>query len=148
MLFTQEPTFYYHNSKKINNEMNVVYTRTNILYIHGCHTRTNNKIISVVTHVNPILEIFIIITQRQNSDAKISWEDPCTVAWGHATSSVGGYVGTQKCRIFIHLSLHHSSHFITRLTFHETIFIIKYGFNLIIFQIIYFSIKREFVIKY
>jgi hypothetical protein len=57
-------------------------------------------------------------------------------------------VGTQKCRISIHLSLHHSSHFIAPLTFHDTIFIIKYGLNLIIFQIIYFSIKREFVIKY
>jgi hypothetical protein len=72
MLFTQEPTFYYHNNKRTNNEMNVVYTRTNILYIHGCHTRTNHKKMSVVTHVNPILEIFIIITQSQSSDAKIS----------------------------------------------------------------------------
>ena len=73
--------------------MNVVYRITNILYIHGCHTRTNHKKISVVTHVNLILEIFIIITQSQNSDAKISWEDPCIVACGHATSLVGGYVG-------------------------------------------------------
>jgi hypothetical protein len=37
---------YYHNSKRTNNEMNVVNTRTNILYIHGCHTRTNHKKIS------------------------------------------------------------------------------------------------------
>jgi hypothetical protein len=57
-------------------------------------------------------------------------------------------VESQKCRISIHLSLHQSSHFIAPLTFHDTIFIIKYGLNLIIFQIIYFSIKREFVIKY
>jgi hypothetical protein len=63
---------YYHNNKRTNNEMNVVNTRTNILYIHGCHTRTNHKKMSVVTHVNPILETFIIITQSQNSDAKIS----------------------------------------------------------------------------
>jgi capsule polysaccharide modification protein KpsS len=34
---------YYHNSKRTNNKMNVVNTRTNILYIHGCHTRTNHK---------------------------------------------------------------------------------------------------------
>ena len=66
--------------------MNVVSTRTNILYIHGCHTRTNHKKMSVVTHVNPILETFIIITQSQHSDAKISWEDPCMVASGHATN--------------------------------------------------------------
>jgi hypothetical protein len=52
--------------------MNVAYIRTNILYIHGCHARTNHKKVSVVTHVNPILEIFIIITQSQNLDAKIS----------------------------------------------------------------------------
>ena len=85
---------YYHNNKRTNNEMNVVNTRTNILYIHGCYTRTSHKKMTVVTHVNPILEIFIIITQSRNSDAKISWEDPCIVACGHATSSVGGYVGT------------------------------------------------------
>jgi hypothetical protein len=52
--------------------MNVAYTRTNILYIHGCHTKTNHKKMAVVTHVNPILEIFIIITRSQNLDAKIS----------------------------------------------------------------------------
>ena len=57
---------YYHNNKRTNNEINVVYTRTNILYIHGCHTRTNHNKILVVTHVNPILEIFIIITQSLN----------------------------------------------------------------------------------
>jgi hypothetical protein len=70
MVVTQEPTIgkcqllletkiwenYYHNSKRTSNEMNVVSTRTNILYIHGCHTRTNHKKMSVVTHVNPILE--------------------------------------------------------------------------------------------
>jgi hypothetical protein len=72
---------YYHNNKRTNKEINVVNTRTNILYIHGCHTRTNHKKMSVVTHVNPILETFIIIT----------------TACGHATSSVGEYVGTQKC---------------------------------------------------
>ena len=94
MLFTQEPTCYYHNNKRTNNDKNVAYTRTNILYIHGCHTETNHKKMSIVTHINSILEIFIIITQSQSSDAKISWEDPCMVAWGHATSSVGGYVGT------------------------------------------------------
>jgi len=33
---------YYHNNKRTSNEMNVVNTRTNILYIHGCHTRTNH----------------------------------------------------------------------------------------------------------
>jgi hypothetical protein len=68
MLFTQEPKFYYHNNKRKNNDKNVSYTRT------------NHKKMSVVTHVNPILEIFIIITQSQNSDAKISEEDPCIVA--------------------------------------------------------------------
>ena len=34
---------YYHNNKRTHKEMNVVNTRTNILYIHGCHTRTNHK---------------------------------------------------------------------------------------------------------
>ena len=33
---------YYHNNKRTNNKMNVVNIRTNILYIHGCHTRTNH----------------------------------------------------------------------------------------------------------
>ena len=40
--------------------MNVVNTRTNILCIHGCHTRTNHKKISFVTHVSHTLETFII----------------------------------------------------------------------------------------
>ena len=39
MLLTQEPTF---------------------LSIHGCHTRTNHKKISVVTHVSHTLETFIV----------------------------------------------------------------------------------------
>jgi hypothetical protein len=47
---------YYHNNKRTSNEMNVVNTRTNILYIHGYHTRTNHNKMSVVTYVNPILE--------------------------------------------------------------------------------------------
>jgi hypothetical protein len=66
MLLTQEPTFFIFmveptftqeptirkcqllletkNMGKLlsYNEMNVVNTRTNILYIHGCHTRTNH----------------------------------------------------------------------------------------------------------
>ena len=128
--------------------MTVVYTRANILYIHGCHTRTNHKKMSVVTHVIPILETFIIITQSRNSDAKISWKNPYTVACGHATSSVGGYVGAQKCHICIHLSLHHSSHSIAPLTSHDIVFINIFGFHLTIFHFIHFSIKREFVIKY
>ena len=33
---------YYHNNKRTSNKMNVVNTKTNILYIHGCHTRTNH----------------------------------------------------------------------------------------------------------
>jgi hypothetical protein len=61
MLFTQEPTFYYHNNKITNNEMNVVYTRTNMLGLRNV------------------------------------------------------------VQIFIHLSLHHSSHFIAPLTFHDTV---------------------------
>jgi hypothetical protein len=95
MVVTQEPTIgkcqllletkiwenYYHNSKRTNNEMNVVNTRTNILYIHGCHTRTNHRKMSVVTHVNPILEnIHYHHNQSQSSNAKGSSEDPCMVA--------------------------------------------------------------------
>ena len=40
--------------------MNVVYTITNILCIHGCHTRTNHKKMLVVTHVFHTLETFIV----------------------------------------------------------------------------------------
>ena len=36
------------------------------------------------------------------------------IAWGHATSSVGEYVETQKCHIFIHFILCYSLHFIVR----------------------------------
>jgi hypothetical protein len=50
MLLTQEPT----------------------LFIFMVVTQEPNKKMTVVTHVNPILEIFIIITQSRNSDAKIS----------------------------------------------------------------------------
>jgi hypothetical protein len=56
-------------------------------------------------------------------------------------------VGAQKCPIFIHLSLHHSSHFIAPLTFHDIISINILGFHLIVLHFIHFSIKREFVIK-
>jgi predicted PurR-regulated permease PerM len=36
--------------------MNGVNTRTNILCIHGCHTRTNHKKIShVVTHISHVV---------------------------------------------------------------------------------------------
>ena len=40
--------------------MNVVNTRTNILCIHGCHTRTNHKKMLVVTHVSHTLETFTV----------------------------------------------------------------------------------------
>jgi hypothetical protein len=59
-----------------------------------------------------------------------------------------GGVGTQKCRIFIHLSLHYSLHFIAQLNLHHTIFINTFGFHIIIFHFIHFSIKSEFMIKY
>ena len=57
-------------------------------------------------------------------------------------------VRTQKCLTFIHLSLHYSLHFIVPLTFHHTIFINTFGFQIIIFHFIHFSIISEFVIKY
>jgi hypothetical protein len=57
-------------------------------------------------------------------------------------------VGTQKCRIFIHLSLHYSLHFIAQLNLHHIIFINTFGFHIIIFHFIHFSIKSEFMIKY
>ena len=41
-------------------EMNVVNTRTNIICIHGCHTRTNHKKKSDVTHVYHTMETFIV----------------------------------------------------------------------------------------
>ena len=40
--------------------MKVVNTRTNILYIHGFHTRTNHNEMPVVTHVFHTLETFIV----------------------------------------------------------------------------------------
>jgi hypothetical protein len=49
-------------------------------------------------------------------------------------------VGAQKCPILIHLSLHHSSHFITPLTFHDIISINILGFHLIVLHFIHFSI--------
>jgi hypothetical protein len=57
-------------------------------------------------------------------------------------------VGTQKCRIFIHLSLHYSLHFIAQLNLRHIIFINTFGFHIIIFHFIHFSIKSEFMIKY
>jgi hypothetical protein len=57
-------------------------------------------------------------------------------------------VRNQKCCIFIHLSLHYSLHFIVPLTFHHTIFINTFGFHIVIFHFIHFSIISEFVIKY
>ena len=40
--------------------MNVDNTRTNILWIHGCHTRTRHNKMSVVTHESHTLETFIV----------------------------------------------------------------------------------------
>jgi hypothetical protein len=49
-------------------------------------------------------------------------------------------VGAQKCPILILLSLHHSSHFIAPLTFHDIISINILGFHLIVLHFIHFSI--------
>jgi hypothetical protein len=57
-------------------------------------------------------------------------------------------VGAQKCPIFIHLSLHYSLHFIALLNLRHIIFINTFGFHIIIFHFIHFSIKSEFMIKY
>ena len=80
---------------------------------------------------------------KPSSDAKSSWEYPYTVAWGHATSSVGEYVETRKCHIFIHFIFLYSSHFIAPLTFYHTISIHICGFHLIISTLFIFSIISE-----
>jgi hypothetical protein len=67
--------------------------------------------------------------------------------WQGTTIILLPLVGAHKCPIFIHLSLHHSPHFITPLTFHDIISINMLGFHLIVLHFIHFSIKREFVIK-
>ena len=71
-----------------------------------------------------------------------------TNPWGYSGFSRMPPVGTQKCRIFIHLSLHYSLHFIAQLNLHHIIFINTFGFHIIIFHFIHFSIKSEFMIKY
>lgn len=57
-------------------------------------------------------------------------------------------VRTQKCHIFIHLSVHYSLHFIALLNLDHIIFINTFEFHIIIFHFIHFSIKSEFMIKY
>jgi hypothetical protein len=57
-------------------------------------------------------------------------------------------VGPHKCRIFIHLFVHYSLHSIVPLAFYYTISILTFGFHLIIFHFIHFSIISEFMIEY
>ena len=130
-----------------HHQMNVVNTRTNILYIHGCHTRTDHKEMPIVTPSKHSL-LKRHHQSKPSSNAKSFWEDPYTVAWGHATSSVGEYVGTQKCHFFIHFIFYYSSHFIVPLTFYHTISIHICGSHLIISTLFIFSIISEFMIKY
>ena len=72
-----------------------------------------------------------IIMQNQNCKETFL----CKVAWVHATSSVGGYIESQNCHIFILFSFHHSSHSITSFShslyyFHEYIWVSAYYFPL------------------
>ena len=99
---------YYHNNKRTNNEMNVVNTRTNILYIYGCHTRTNHKKIShaitqishVVTLVSHTLEIFLV---KRTSSIKAIVQMPKSLkkihAWLHEDMQqveLGGMLGIRN----------------------------------------------------
>jgi hypothetical protein len=154
--------------------MNVVNTRTNILCIHSCHTRTNHKKIShdvthishAVTHVlHAVTHVFYTLLLlyfksckysllKKHHQSKTKFE--CQMFLRKSMHSCmrtcnkfsWGDVRTQKCHIFIHLSLHYSLHFIVPLTFHHTIFINTFGFHIIVFHFIHFSIISEFVIKY
>jgi hypothetical protein len=88
--------------------MNVVNTRTNILCIHGCHTRTNHKkilhavthVLHVVTHVFYILEIFLI---KKTSSIKTKVQMPKVLqnihAWLHEDMQqvqLGGMLGLRN----------------------------------------------------
>jgi hypothetical protein len=147
--------------------MNVVNTRTNILCIHGCHTRTNHKKIShaithvlhIVTHVFYILLLlyfkswkYSLLKGHHQSNPKSRCQKFFRISMHGCMRTCNkfswGDVRTQKCCIFIHLCLHYSLHFIVPLTFHHTIFINTFGFHIFIFHFIHFSIISEFVIKY
>ena len=137
--------------------MNVVNTRTNILiFMVVTQEPTIGKcqllLMSCYSCLPHILETFII---KNTSSIKAKVQMPKVLqkihAWLHEDMQhlqLGGGVRTRKCRIFIHLSLHYSLHFIALLNLHHIIFINTFGFHIIIFHFIHFSIKSEFMIKY
>ena len=134
-----------------HHEMNVVNTRTSILYIHGCYTRTNHRKMPAVnswavTHVSHISWKHSSLKRHHQSKPKFrcqgSSEDPCMVAWGHATPWVGERCWVSKISLFHPLYLPYSLHFIVPLTFYHTISIHICGFYIIIFHFIHFSIKK------
>ena len=139
----------YYCNEKTNNDMNVVNTRTNILCIHGCHTRTNHKKMKVVTHALHISWKHSLLKKTSSCKTKVQMPKrsmhgcmrTCNkFSWGGCWASEMSY--------FIHLSLHYSLHFIIPLTFHYITFINTFGFHLPIFHFIHFCIISEFMINY
>ena len=129
MLLTQEPTFFVFMVVTQEPTIRKCKLLLNVSHISWKHLRHH--------YVKPKFNMPNVLKRY-----------PCMVAWGHATSSVGEDVGTQKCHIFIHLFLHYSLHFIIPLTFYHIIFINTFGFHLLIFHFIHFCITSEFMIKY
>ena len=115
---------------------------------------TTNIYIIVVTHAFQILEWFTTTYHhhvKPSYKAKSFKENQCIVAWGHATSQVGGNVEMQKDHIlfifyipFITLFLSYPS--IKTLIF--TTFIINMGLYYHFPNHLFLSILSEFVVNY
>ena len=106
--------------------MNVVNTRTNILYIHGCHTRTNHKEMLVGTHVFHTLETFIV-KKTSSIEAKFRCQK-------FLRRSIHGCMRT--CNKFSwgvcsdsEMSLFHPLYLPLFLTFHRLINLLSYHFH-------------------
>ena len=126
------------------------HTRTNILYIHGCHTRTNHKEMSVVTHVFHTLETFIV---KKTSSIKAKFR-----CQKFLRRSIHGCMRT--CKKFswgvcwdLEMSYFHPLYLPLFLTFHCPINLLSYHFHTYMwvspyyFHFIHFSIISEFMIK-
>ena len=127
--------------------MNVVNTRTNICY--SCHTRTSHKYMLKKISYYLCISHHGMIYYYKHHHAKP--KSLCTVAWGHATHSVGGNVESQKYHI---LFIFHIP-FVTLFLFYPSIkplifitFIINMSLYYHFPNHLFLSILSELVVNY
>ena len=120
-------------------QVNVVNTRTNILHIHGCHTRTDHK-------ENQLLLMYFtswidLLIKTLSCKAKVKKPKKlCKVAWRHATSLLGGECLIPQMSHFFLFFLHIHPYPSLHKPFINTIFMNIFGFTLLF--------SNSFIFKY